>query len=117
MTIQCDRIIEARRPDIVVLDKKEKEVKIIDIAIPGDCRVKDKEFEKIEKYQMLKEEIRRLWNVKKVSVIPIVIGALGAVGKDSEKLWEKTELNIRLEIVQKTALLGTARILRKVLAL
>eukprot|EP00795_Rhopilema_esculentum_P003517 gene3517-biopygen1669 len=35
------RVVEARRPDIVVVDKEKKDVKIIDIAIPGDNRVKD----------------------------------------------------------------------------
>ena len=39
-TIQCDRKIEARRPDIVFIDKKEREVVIIDVAIPGEERVK-----------------------------------------------------------------------------
>ena len=38
--IQCDRLIEARKPDVVLIDKRTKEVKIIDIAIPGDKRVK-----------------------------------------------------------------------------
>ena len=46
--IQCDRLIEARTPDVVLIDKRTKEVKIIDIAIPGDKRVKDKEIEKLE---------------------------------------------------------------------
>ena len=35
-TIQCDRKIEARRPDIVFIEKKEREVVIIDVAIPGE---------------------------------------------------------------------------------
>ena len=48
-TVQCDRKIEARRPDIVFIDKKEREVIIIDVPIPGDDRVKDKELEKLEK--------------------------------------------------------------------
>ena len=48
-TVQCDRKIEARRPDIVFIDKKEREVIIIDVPIPGDGRVKDKELEKLEK--------------------------------------------------------------------
>ena len=43
-TVQCDRKIEARRPDIVFTDKKEREVVIIDVAIPDDDRVKDKEL-------------------------------------------------------------------------
>ena len=59
-TIQCDRKIEARRPDIVFIDKKEREVVIIDVAISGDDRVKDKELEKVEKYQLLKDEIAKV---------------------------------------------------------
>ena len=48
-TIQYDRFIEARRPDIVLVDKMNKEVKTIDIAVPGDSRIAEKELEKIEK--------------------------------------------------------------------
>jgi len=44
--IQCDRFMEARKPDDVIIDKRTKEVKIIDIAISGYKRVKDKEIEK-----------------------------------------------------------------------
>ena len=116
-TIQCDRMVEARRPDIVFVDKKEKEVKIIDIAVPGDVRVKDKELEKIEKYQLLREEVGRIWGMKKVIVVPVVIGALGAVSNGFDKHLEKIGINIKLEVIQKTALLGTARILRTVLSL
>ena len=74
--VQCDRIVEVRRPDI---NKQAKEAMIIDVAIPGDARVKDKELEIIENYQLLREEIRKLWKLKKVTVVPVVIGALGAV--------------------------------------
>ena len=41
-TVQCDRKIEVRRPDIVFIDKKEGKVVIIDVAIPGDVRVKER---------------------------------------------------------------------------
>ena len=115
--IQCDNVVEARRPDIVVVDKKGKEVKIIDVAIPGDSRVRSKEQEKIEKYQLLRDEMMRMWGMKKVVVIPVVIGALGAISIEFENHVKKLKLEIRIEHVQKTALLGTARILRKVLSL
>ena len=72
-TVQCDRKIEARRPDIVFTDKKEREVVIIDVVIPGDDRVKDKELEKLEKYQLLKNEIAKVWRMRKVIVVPVVI--------------------------------------------
>ena len=47
--IQCEHMIEARRPDIVVVNEVKKEAMIIDMAIPGDTRLCDKEREKIEK--------------------------------------------------------------------
>ena len=52
---------------------------IIVVAMPGDTRVCDKEQEKIEKYSLLKDEIARLWQMKKVIVIPIVVEALGTI--------------------------------------
>ena len=56
-----------------------------------------------------------MWGMKKVTVIPVVIGALGAVSKEFDKWIEKIRIDLRTGHVQKTALLGTARILRKVL--
>ena len=116
-TMQCDRKIEARRPDIVFIDKKEREVVIIDVSIPGDDRVKDKELEKVKKYQLLKDEIANIWRMRKVIVIPVVIGALGAVSINFKEYMKRIGVNVKLEVIQKTALLGTAKILWKVLSL
>ena len=52
-SIQTDHAIEARRPDLVVVDKKERSCKIIDFAVPRDSRIEEKEKDKIEKYQDL----------------------------------------------------------------
>ena len=62
--IQCDREIKARKPDIVVVNKNEESCAIIDIAIPGDIRVSQKEKKKIERYQELKRKIKRIWNIE-----------------------------------------------------
>ena len=69
----------------MVVDKENKEKMIIDVAIPGDTRVCDKEREEIKKYSMLKDEIARLWQMKKVVVTPIVVGALGTITTKFEK--------------------------------
>ena len=74
-TILCDHTIEARRPVIMVVDKVKKDTMIIDMVMPGDTRVCDKEQEKIEKYILLKDVIAILWQMKKIAVIPIVVGA------------------------------------------
>ena len=79
-SIQTDHIIEAQRPDLVVVDKKERICKIIDFAVPGDSRIEEKEKDKIEKYQDLGREIQKVCNVK-VKIILLVVGSLGAIPK------------------------------------
>ena len=51
----------------------------------------------------------------KVTIIPIVIGAFGTVTKGLLKGLDDLEVGGRLETIQTTALLRTARILRRVL--
>ena len=104
-----------RRSDVVIANKMEKAAIITDVAIPGNKRITDKEKQKIEKHQNLKREMWRPWNVKKIDVIPVVLWALGSVTKDFEEYLDKIGIKIDLHTVQETALLGTARILRKVL--
>ena len=69
INIQCDNLIEARRPDLIAIDKKEQKGIIIDIAVPAGVRVEGKE--KVEKYQDLKREIRRLWKLRNVEIVPV----------------------------------------------
>ena len=113
--IHFDKEIDARRPDIVIVDKLHKEVKVIDVAIPGDVRVIEKEIEKIEKYGPLQDKITRLWDMRKVSVIPVVVSALGAVSTRFQKFLKDIRITLKIEYAQSTTLLGTARILRLVL--
>ena len=51
----------------------------------------------------------------KVTIIPIVIGAFGTVNKGLLKGLEDLEVGGRLETIQTTVLLKTARILRRAL--
>ena len=101
--IQCDREIKARKPDIVVVNKNERSCAIIDIAIPGDIRVSEKEKEKIERYQELKREIKRMWNIRSIKVIPVVVGALGSTSKKLKKCIEELGVVISTLLLQKTA--------------
>ena len=80
-----------------------------------DVRVGEKEREKVGKNQDLKREIGRLWKLKVVEVVSVVIGALGSVIKGFDRWIEKLGIPLNVGVMQKIALLGTARILRKVL--
>ena len=77
-SIQTDHVTEARRPDLVVVDK-ERSCKIIDFAVPGDSRIEKKKDE-IEKHQDLGRDLQKIRNVK-VKFIPLVVGSLGAIPK------------------------------------
>ena len=57
---------------------------------------------------------KKLWNMK-VTIIPIVIGTFGTVTKGLLKGLEDIEVGERVECIQTSALLRTARILRRVL--
>ena len=98
----------------MVLVDKDRICKIIDFAVPGDGRIEEKEKDKIEKYQDLGRELQKIWNVK-VKIIPLVVGSLGAIPKQFGNRLKQTGITAGKAQVQKTVLLGTARILRKVL--
>ncbi|XP_019857837.1 PREDICTED: uncharacterized protein LOC109586107 [Amphimedon queenslandica] len=111
--IQCDRMVEHCKPDIVVVMKREKRCMIVDVAVPGNTRVEGKEDEKVEKYQELRQEIVKLWGMKKVEVIAIVVGVLEAVSYRINDWLKRLDINIKVEHIQKTVLLGSAQILRR----
>jgi hypothetical protein len=87
---------------------------LIDVAISGDRNVIKKEAEKILKYKDLRIEIQRMWNVK-ARVIPVIIGATGTISKSLRKYVKSIPGKHEVRELQKTAILGTAHILRKVL--
>ena len=126
--IQTDYLISARRPDQVIVKKKKQKTKkrkkeerkitcrIVVLAVPADHRVKLKESEKKDKYQHLATELKKKerWNMK-VTVIPIVIDVLGTITEGLVQGLEDLEIRGQVEIIQTTASLRSARILRRVL--
>ena len=74
----------------------------------------EREKDKIEKYQELGRELQKIWNVK-VMIIPLVVGSLGAISKQFGNRLKQIRNTEGTAQVQKTALLGMARILRKAL--
>ena len=58
--IQTDHLISAKRPDLIVIDKKKRTSKIIDFDIPADHRIKLKENEKKDKYLDLTRGLKNM---------------------------------------------------------
>jgi hypothetical protein len=112
--MQTDRTIPNNKPDIIIRDNEKRTCMLIDVAIPGDRNVIKKEAEKILKYKHFTIEIQRMWNVK-TNVIPIIIGATGTISKLFRKYLSNVTGIHEVKEIQKTAILGTAHIPRKVL--
>jgi len=116
--IRTDKSIKSQRPDVTVIIKKPRQCLLIDFSIPFDTNVKTKTEEKIEKYGELVFEVKRLWNMEKVEVLPIIVGALGSMWRQHLVTQLKKlgiDKIITISTLQKEALLGSATILRKTL--
>jgi len=87
---------------------------LIDVPISGDRNAIKKETEKILKYKDLTIGVQRMWNVK-IKVIPVIIGTTGTISESFKKYMSNIPVKHEVEELQKTAILGTAHILRKIL--
>ena len=112
--VHTNRTIPNNKPDFIIRDNEKGTCMLIDVAISGDGNVIKKEAEKILKYEDLTIEIHCMWNVK-TEVIPVIIGATGTISKSFRKYVSNIPGNHEVKELQKTAILGTAHILRKAL--
>jgi len=87
---------------------------LIDVAISEDRNVIKKEADKVLKYKDLTIEIQRMWNVKS-KVMSVIIWATGTISKSFRKYVSNIPGKHDVKELQKTAILATAHILRKVL--
>ena len=85
---------------------------MVDFAVLADHRVKIKESQERDKYLDLVK--KRLWDTK-VTVIPIVVGALRTIPEELLKRLENLERSGKVEAIQTTALSRSAWILRRIL--
>jgi hypothetical protein len=111
--VHTETEVAANRPDIII-KKREKICILTDVAIPMDRNVTQKEAEKKLKYKNICIEIQRMWNMKYI-IIPVVIGSIGIATKGLKKNLEAIPGKHSIDSLQKTAILGTSHIIRKVL--
>jgi hypothetical protein len=101
-------------PDIIIKNKKRKICTLINVAIPADRIFVPKEAEKKLEYKSLCIEIQRMWNLK-CTIIPVITGVTGIVTRSLRKHLEAVPGKHSIDSLQKTAVLGTSHIIRKVL--
>ena len=70
MTIFKNKVLKHNRLEITLVHKDKQKWTVIDIAVPADQKISRTEEEKVEKYQELAFEIRRIHGASKVTIIP-----------------------------------------------
>ena len=114
-TIPTARKIGANRPDICFRIKKTNTCLLIDISCPANGNIARKHAEKLTKYSDLLVEVSRMWQCWTL-VVPVVLGALGTVHAGIAWWLDIISGHHNLQLLQKTVLLGSSRILRKVMS-
>ena len=104
-TIITDRRVPNNRPDITLVLKDRHKWVMVDVAVLDDRYIVTTEAWKIEWYQDLAFEVKRM---HQVVVVPLVIGALGTVLEDFAKWQEYLGIPDITGSAQMSALLGTA---------
>ena len=107
-------LCQKTRPHNNQQQKKREIVKLSTLLFLADHKIKLKKCEKKDNYLDLALELKILWNMK-IKILQIVIGAFGTVTKGLLKSLEDQEAGGRVDTIQTTTLLRTARILRRVL--
>lgn len=93
----------------MLVDKSKKNCHIIDVAIPEDSGVKEKEAEKVGKYQNLARELRGMREVK--TKVDCRTNYIGGFGKSAMIVIEGQLKGYRSRqssntLIQKSTLLG-----------
>ena len=71
--------------------KTERKCYLIDIVVPGDKKIDLKKQEMVYNYCELRREVKKTWNLSRVVVVPVVIGALGVTSKRLKDWLKKSD--------------------------
>jgi hypothetical protein len=91
-TVLTDIHIKHNRPDIIILNKQQKQAYLLDIAVPNSHNITQTYNTKINKYLELSVAIRNLWCLEKKSILPRIISATEIVPQSVFKILKILDL-------------------------
>lgn len=115
--IITDKTVKNNKPDLVFVEKKLKVCYILDFSVPLDDNIDRAYNEKKNKYEHLGDCIKDQWHIQKIIIMPIIISANGLVHRKTVKHLEEFNLDKGvLNWMQKTVILGTTAIVRRIIS-
>ena len=95
--IETDQLISARRPDLVIVNEKQKK------SVLADHWLKIKEIQKRAKNLDVARELKKQWNMK-LTVISVVVGTLGTILKGLVEGMEDLKMGEQVDTIHTAAL-------------
>ena len=98
--VLSDEKTDHNKPDMLVINHKKRKIRVIEMSCPWDKNIKKKYEEKDEKYQTIRQELRKRYEGYELKQANIIVGALGTITtlrKELEKI-SKRAVNLVLEI-------------------
>jgi len=112
--VHTDREVKANRPDIIIKNKKRENMHTNRCGNTRRQKCCAKGTEKKLKYKSLCIEIQRMWSLN-FTIIPVIIGATRIVTRSLRKSLEAVPGKHSIVSLQKTAIIETSHIVRKVM--
>ncbi|CAG9781775.1 unnamed protein product [Diatraea saccharalis] len=118
-SVITDRTVPANKPDIVLMDRAESRVFLVDVTVPFDENLVKAESDKKLKYLNLAHEVTDMWRVSSTEIIPVVVSTNGLVPTSLHDHLKRLGLRDGPMIarLQRAILLDNARIVRRFLSL
>ncbi|CAD7084609.1 unnamed protein product [Hermetia illucens] len=114
--VLTDRHTAHNKPDVLLVDKTGRSAYIIDVAIPHNSNIERKYVEEKVNYEPLAREIKEIWRLERVVVVPIILSATGIVPKSLTASLDVLGLSHSLvQTMEKYTILRTCSMLRRVL--
>jgi hypothetical protein len=82
-----------------LINKMKKTVYLIDVAIPNTPNLDEKYNEKIQNYLPLAEEMKSVWKLNNVIIVPIIISATGVIPRSLHRSIATLHLDPNIYIV------------------
>jgi hypothetical protein len=109
-TVLTDIHIQHNRPDIIILNKQQKQAYLLDIAVPNSHNITQTYNTKINKYLELSVTMRNLWCLEKISILPLIISATGIVPQSLLKNLKILDLENTLVVEIQKGIQGVSEI-------
>ncbi|XP_044760829.1 uncharacterized protein LOC123318276 [Coccinella septempunctata] len=115
-TILTNRTVQHNRPDITLVDRRKKKTYLIDVAVPSAHNLQQKYEEKLLKYEILAQDVRQIWGMQSVDIVPLIISGVGIIPKTLKSNLSKLSIPENTYVqMQKAVILQTAAIVRSVI--